>query len=63
MTLKERGRLRGCIGYIEPVAPLDVTIIQTAIYAAVRDARFEPVSAAELNSLEYEIRRSRPWRK
>jgi hypothetical protein len=55
VTLKERGRLRGCIGYIEPVAPLDVTIIQTAIYAAVRDARFEPVSAAELNSLEYEI--------
>ena len=55
VTLKERGRLRGCIGYIEPVAPLDVTIIQTAIYAAVRDSRFEPVTAAELNSLEYEI--------
>lgn len=55
VTLKERGRLRGCIGYIEPVAPLDVTIIQTAIYAAVRDARFEPVTAAELNGLEYEI--------
>ena len=55
VTLKERGRLRGCIGYIEPVAPLDVTIIQTAIYAAVRDSRFEPVSAAELNRLEYEI--------
>jgi hypothetical protein len=55
VTLKERGRLRGCIGYIEPVAPLDVTIIRTAIYAAVRDSRFEPVTAAELNGLEYEI--------
>jgi AmmeMemoRadiSam system protein B/AmmeMemoRadiSam system protein A len=55
VTLKERGRLRGCIGYIEPVAPLNVTIIQAAIYAAVQDARFEPVSAAELNGLEYEI--------
>ena len=55
VTLKERGQLRGCIGYIEPVASLDVTIIQAAIYAAVRDARFEPVSAAELNGLEYEI--------
>ena len=55
VTLKERGELRGCIGYIEPVAPLDMTIIRTAIYAAVQDPRFEPVSAAELNGLEYEI--------
>jgi AmmeMemoRadiSam system protein A len=55
VTLKERGRLRGCIGYIEPVAPLDLTIIQAAVYAAVRDPRFEPVTAAELSGLEYEI--------
>jgi AmmeMemoRadiSam system protein B/AmmeMemoRadiSam system protein A len=55
VTLKQRGRLRGCIGFIEPVAPLDATIVQTAIYAAVRDTRFEPVTAAELDSLEYEI--------
>jgi len=55
VTLKERGELRGCIGYIEPVAPLAQTIIQAAIYAAVGDSRFEPVSAAELNRLEYEI--------
>ena len=44
VTLKKRGELRGCIGFIEPVAPLCETVIQTAIYAASEDPRFTPVS-------------------
>jgi len=55
VTLKKRGDLRGCIGFIEPVAPLWETVIQTAIYAASEDPRFTPVTAEELKELEYEI--------
>jgi AmmeMemoRadiSam system protein B/AmmeMemoRadiSam system protein A len=55
VTLKKRGALRGCIGFIEPVMPLARGVVEAAIYAAARDVRFEPVSKAELKSLEYEI--------
>jgi MEMO1 family protein len=55
VTLKKRGALRGCIGFIEPVRPLARGVIEAAIYAAVRDARFEPVSLDELKALRYEI--------
>ncbi len=55
VTLKKDGALRGCIGFIEPVMPLGRGVVEAAIYAAARDARFEPVSKAELGSLQYEI--------
>ena len=55
VTLNRRGSLRGCIGYIEPVAPLAQTVLRCAIYAATEDPRFESVAPNELASLEYEI--------
>jgi len=55
VTLKKRGRLRGCIGFIEPVGPLYKTVAQAAVYAACRDARFPPLSPSELAGLEIEI--------
>lgn len=55
VTLKKRGDLRGCIGFIEPVAPLSQALIRAAIYAATEDTRFPPVGAAELKALEYEV--------
>ncbi len=55
VTLKIDGALRGCIGFIEPIMPLGRGVVEAAIYAAVKDARFEPVSKAELKDLEYEI--------
>lgn len=55
VTLKKNGGLRGCIGYSEPVAPLGLTVIHTAIYAATRDPRFPPVGKEELKSLDIEI--------
>ena len=55
VTLKKRGELRGCIGYIEPVFPLYETVIRTAVFAATQDQRFPPVRPAELAELEYEI--------
>ena len=55
VTLKKRGLLRGCIGFIEPVLPLYEAVIRATIYAATQDARFKPVSREELDSLELEI--------
>jgi AmmeMemoRadiSam system protein B/AmmeMemoRadiSam system protein A len=55
VTLTRGGRLRGCIGFIEPMLPLGRTVIRAAIYAASEDPRFPPVRASELPDLEIEI--------
>jgi MEMO1 family protein len=55
VTLKKTGQLRGCIGFIEPMFPLYEAIIRAAIYAAVQDPRFPPVSREELKDLDLEI--------
>jgi len=53
--IRARGRLRGCIGQPEPTFPLYYGTVQAALDAALRDPRFEPVSAAELSRLEVEV--------
>ncbi len=55
VTLRESGELRGCIGYTSAVKPLYMTVRDTATLAALRDTRFQPVSAPELPKIEYEI--------
>lgn len=55
VTLRQKGILRGCIGFIESTLPLYQTVIQAAIYAAVKDIRFNPVSLEELPEIEIEI--------
>ncbi|MFL6244678.1 MAG: AmmeMemoRadiSam system protein A [Thermoanaerobaculia bacterium] len=56
VTLNERsGELRGCIGSIEPVAPLAQAVSSSAINAAFRDPRFYPVTKEELRTLHIEI--------
>jgi AmmeMemoRadiSam system protein B/AmmeMemoRadiSam system protein A len=55
VTLKRDGALRGCIGHIFPVQPLWRDIRDNAIAAAVKDARFTPVRAEELEELQLEI--------
>jgi hypothetical protein len=55
VTLTKSGDLRGCIGFIEPVAPLGQAVIRAAVYAATEDPRFPPVRAAELRDLKFEI--------
>jgi len=55
VTLSAGGRLRGCIGLLEPVGSLDRTLIHCALAAASEDRRFQPVSAAELPDLRYEV--------
>jgi AmmeMemoRadiSam system protein B/AmmeMemoRadiSam system protein A len=55
VTLKTHGKLRGCIGYIQPIEPLYEAVQQNAINAATRDSRFRPVEPDELSTLEIEI--------
>ncbi len=55
VTLKRCGELRGCIGHIEGIAPLNETIVQMARAAALEDPRFPPVTADEIAGLEIEI--------
>jgi len=55
VTLSKRGRLRGCIGYTEAVAPLYRVVQECAAAAASEDPRFPPVSPAELPSIRLEI--------
>lgn len=55
VTLTKNGRLRGCIGYTEAVAPLFRVVQECAIAAATEDPRFPPVSQKELPSLRVEI--------
>jgi AmmeMemoRadiSam system protein A len=49
------GELRGCIGSIQPVAPLYMAVSMSAINAAFRDPRFHPVQLEELPGLHLEI--------
>jgi hypothetical protein len=55
VTIKKRGDLRGCIGYIQAIKPLYQTVREMAEAAALNDPRFEPVTKEELKDLEIEI--------
>jgi AmmeMemoRadiSam system protein B/AmmeMemoRadiSam system protein A len=63
VTLTMDGQLRGCIGYVVPMKPLQETVRDVAAYAATRDRRFVPVSAEELSKLEYEVSVLSPLRR
>ncbi|OVE74247.1 hypothetical protein BVX94_00960 [bacterium B17] len=55
VTLKIKGRLRGCIGSLSPVAPMYKSVHENAVLASMRDHRFRPVAAAELKLLNVHI--------
>jgi uncharacterized protein len=55
VTLRQRGRLRGCIGRMESDDPLADVVAQCAAAAAKEDPRFSPLEAHELADLEIEI--------
>ena len=56
VSLHKDGRLRGCIGTIEPVRRcVAEEIIENAVAAASRDPRFSPVRADELDALEISV--------
>lgn len=55
VTLTQRGELRGCIGSLQACDPLIDDVSNNAVSAALRDPRFMPLGADELNSLGVEV--------
>lgn len=56
VCIKKSGQLRGCIGTFEPAeANVAEETIANAVSAAVRDPRFPPVDATELDQLNYSV--------
>ncbi|KAF0179176.1 MAG: hypothetical protein FD164_2095 [Nitrospirae bacterium] len=56
VSLKKDGALRGCIGTFAPTTGnLALEIIRNALAAANEDPRFNPVSAHELNQIDYSV--------
>lgn len=55
VTLRKKGQLRGCVGYIQSETPLIDTIRDAALNAAFRDTRFLPLGRNELDSIDIEI--------
>jgi AmmeMemoRadiSam system protein B/AmmeMemoRadiSam system protein A len=55
VTLRQHGRLRGCIGEIYPTRPLSQAVIHQAVNSALNDRRFAPVTAGELDELALEV--------
>jgi AmmeMemoRadiSam system protein A len=63
VTLHKRGKLRGCIGYVEGIDELYKSVITMAHSAAFRDPRFPPVEEEEVKELEIEISVLSPLKK
>ncbi|PIE52374.1 AMMECR1 domain-containing protein [Candidatus Fermentibacteria bacterium] len=55
VTLKSKGRLRGCIGHFTGLGSLGKTILAMAGEAALHDSRFIPVNPEELPGLTIEV--------
>lgn len=55
VTLTAGGRLRGCIGTVDPYRELGADVAGNTVAAATRDHRFDPVSADELPGLHVEV--------
>ena len=63
VTLKKRGHLRGCIGYIKAVKPLWETVQEMAVAAAFHDPRFPSLKPDELKDLSFEVSVLSPLRR
>jgi AmmeMemoRadiSam system protein A len=55
VTLQKEGRLRGCIGTIEPVKTVLEGVRENARLAAFNDTRFSPVTPEELADIDIEV--------
>jgi AmmeMemoRadiSam system protein A len=55
VTLTKDGVLRGCIGHLMAIEPLHQAVAENARNAALRDPRFPPVQADELDQIKIEI--------
>lgn len=55
VTLRRRGRLRGCIGTLGAGWPIGRSVVHAGEMAALDDPRFHPVGAEELAELDVEV--------
>lgn len=56
VTIKKEGKLRGCIGTVEPTrSNLAEEIIHNAVNAGVNDPRFQPVKLEEIPELDFSV--------
>jgi len=55
VTLKLSGRLRGCIGHLEPVTSLWESVKGNTLNAAFHDRRFSPLSREEFKKIEIDV--------
>jgi AmmeMemoRadiSam system protein B/AmmeMemoRadiSam system protein A len=55
VTLMQEGRLRGCIGSLQPMRPLGEDVVANAANAALADRRFAPLGAGELATIDMEV--------
>jgi len=63
VTLTKNGRLRGCIGTMQPYQPLIADVQEHAVAAAMSDFRFPHVKENELQQIKIEISRLTPLEK
>ncbi|HEB27022.1 MAG TPA: AmmeMemoRadiSam system protein A [Porticoccus sp.] len=55
VTLRKKGKLRGCIGALEATQPLVVDTVQHAAASAFEDPRFPAITREEVAELHIEI--------
>lgn len=55
VTLKKFGRLRGCMGLLDPAEPLPEAVRHAAVTAALHDPRFPPVAPGELPDIRIDV--------
>ncbi len=55
VTLRKKGALRGCIGYVTAARPLQETVRDVAVSSAFEDPRFPPLQREELAEVKIEI--------
>jgi AmmeMemoRadiSam system protein A len=55
VSLHQGKNLRGCVGVIAANKPLYITVRECAVWAALQDSRFPPVTKRELKGLNLEI--------
>jgi len=55
VTLTIKGRLRGCIGSLEPDEAIREGVRENALNAAFHDPRFSPVTNRELDKIDIEV--------
>jgi AmmeMemoRadiSam system protein A len=63
VTIKQHGKLRGCIGNFQSELPLFREVARMALASATRDPRFYPMKEADLDSFSIEISVLSPLRK